>query len=697
LLAIHGAGNIGTSHRDSLRMHRQRAHNRPSSFQVQGGVDVLLPTAEEHSREDSADHVSPQPPHKNPVNGQHASSKRENERSSVASQHSRRSRKSEAGGTPSGSGKLRKPRPPSKSGEAELSVPRTRSKRQRLSKDGQLGNSSDLNEAQTKLDDVVQESKAKEGKLRQLLSFKPLLAEGSKKIQQASSHSSQATATLVASGTVQRFSRRIAGSEPVQKPIATALSRRVASRSLNLPTRGKARISKFHNPKDPMISVSSVEDLASLAALAHVIKNEDVAPSTLSLEKVAPTPGRISSPAAASPAGILRAGHFDTKLWSERNVTSGSPTRSAQPLRNVCVRSAKQNSASVSTSASSKVVEKSPFHQLSKQSLRPLNRTVKTAADHQSLVKGLNSPRPSVKALAARFNSGMVSQSETIKTPPGKLDFKGRARFTTSNDGLLASYTTNTPSPARSHKTPLTEKTAEAASSVIDGHLISTSLRTSPAKDALLGTDMSTERGSEVVQDSNPLKPITDLMIRGTPLPPTTTQENVIRTLDGHDSFESGFTEVKTRSSLSSLFMLYGSPSVAEQNVTKPNVHDDDTELLAAQDDYPMMSPVHSSGDTNATIAMVDPERGNTSSSSSANNISVEEASDADAYWEHATSLLVRKQILDMHKQLMENDEEIRHLKQQLSAQEPIEVDSLRKQLRSRLRYSQTDLQNLVP
>ena len=690
LLAIHGAADIGTSHRDSLRLHHHRDHNRNHSFQTLTGVDILSPTREEHSKEEFGENLYNGTAHDTSTNSNITKARKENERSSISSRYSQRSIKSEPGATPSGSGKLRKPRPPQNSNEIKLSVPRTRSKRQDIPQVSDLKMPlRPVNQAQARMDDVVQETRTKEGKLKQLFTFKPVSFNES---QKQSSHPAAAVGT---NGTIERVSRRIADSEPIQKPISTRMSRRAASRSLNLPSQNTTKVIPVHGSWNPLTSITSAEDLASLAALARVIKNEDVAPLPLSLTMVASSAGRSSSPVAASPAGILRGGHFDTKQWSERSLTARSPTRDT--FGHASIRSVNQNSTSISTTVSSNLAKRISVHQISTQSESTPKRF-----PEESPVKSLNSPRPSVKALAARFNSGFVTQKESSKTSPGKLDMRGRSVFTSSNDGLLASYTTNTPSPTRSLKSTKAEKILDPTQQVLEGRLVSASLRTSPAKDALLGKDMSIERDTDVLQDhlypteaitrelSNPLKHITDLIMRGSPLPPTTTQENVIRTLDGHDSVSSGASRLGSSSSLSSLLKLYEAQPEGEQDMSFLAVNSEDSILHVPDNTLASETESLSIDQAHEIILESDHVQADTPTGAPQMFSASEVRHSLGLPYITPTSSVLRTQIRGLQKQLVKRNAEIEDLKRLLNARSDLEAGTVNKQLREARREAKT-------
>lgn len=699
-----GDENLMQEVQDNLKARKQRSRKRPPSLQMlTGSLSILSPTTEERSKEDFVDLPQSNATQQSTSETSLTPKRKGNDKGSMSSQHSKKSRKQESCGTPS-SGKLRKPRPSEDSNETQLSPMKSRSKRLKG-----LPSTKSKSRSQDSLLDSLESNRtlkidAGGGKQKVFPSYiQPAFSSASKLFQPLSTLIPRKD-TQIPEGAVIRQIRRIADSEPVQKSqqtLTVEFSSRVISKSLNLP---RLTDRNFHNnlcSKDPLNSVSKEEDILSLHSLARVIRSEDSRFISKNIDSLTRSPPRTASSAAASPAGILRGGHFNSRRWEEENPQEDKQLTDLTSTANMELAGESLISFSMVQHPRSGPLTSS--HELTVKDERPLSEIQKRMTNTPSPVKRFNSPAQSVKALAARFDSGQFTTvfESPRKVLPTRLGLKDSSPSIAQPDGLLAHYTVNTPSPTRSQMSLQSERTLISNRNPFQVRSDSETV-VNPSKIAArinhYDVDNSNEEGGNIASSiessspvnlfhqklSNPITPITDSCARRTPIPPYITQENAARTFDGHRSHES----------IQNIPVHQASDSLISSRITSGGIshNHNEAEHLTALTGMDKSGDLSSSTDPkvirspHVRFAKVTfdstAEAGHEADPHFSQSTSTLDGSDAIKRPLSRSNSVLHTQIRDLQRQLGFKEDEFRQLRLQLDARSHLDIGTLSDQLR---------------
>lgn len=266
--------------------------------------------------------------------------------------------------------------------------------------------------------------------------------------------------------------RRISTSEPGLRPEMPIRHPLRPSKSTYADSADRISVQDWAAPRDPLARVSAAEDIASLAALAHVLEEE---PSETGVEV------RFATKEVATVQ----------KQIKEPDERRERPTRLSQRIIELGKVQGNENKPRPSTNTPKRckpgTTEGSNYGRFSKHTQSPKKRgpvqvsprsgspadvkhssllvaSVKTSSVEvqieNSQVPVNESPRISVKALAAKFNT---SDSRSLSAPspakplskPPLVDI--RAVSETPKEKIIAPYTTNPPSPTKSQKSGISE------------------------------------------------------------------------------------------------------------------------------------------------------------------------------------------------------------------------------------------------
>ncbi|KUJ21994.1 uncharacterized protein LY89DRAFT_778337 [Mollisia scopiformis] len=279
-------------------------------------------------------------------------------------------------------------------------------------------------------------------------------------------------------------SRRVGGSEPGSHPIGhslTAPGYRRVSRSLddNLRRRNKhLDLQRSHLSKDPLSRISHEEDLASLAALAKALDSADV---------------QAQSPDVSTGhgSGISLSVHQSGTIEYQSQVSDGpgsprktekSTTRESDEKSNQQRSSQHHNqdhdSLSFNKSATSKTysghvhegtnVGQTPRIQ-GDPARAPSNLDSRTVQFTPRKRTGSpRSPSSKISALVAKYNNGdsapvlPPSTPSPLKSTSKSIPREVSRKIEAPQDGLIAPYTINPPSPTRSQMSGKSEKTPQS-------------------------------------------------------------------------------------------------------------------------------------------------------------------------------------------------------------------------------------------
>lgn len=574
----------------------------------------------------------------------------ENERISLSSRHSRLSRKDNSSETPS---KLRKPRPPQNKQGLALSISKTRPSEAentplsirsvKTTKNQTLGSPEGTGSLQRHLSHLV----------------KPGLLNATSKLLQASGGSNLSREAHIPEGLVSRQIRRIAASEPTKNSISLGSPRRLLSKSLLLDSSGRVQKAKSDaRSKDPLNLVSEAEDMASLQALAQVLKSEDVNDFDDT-----PTRGRSSTefqPANTGDSGFKQ-GHGYLALISP-SVTPNSPTKKQWGKISSTFSIHGQTSSETKNSSYDTVIRSPP----------PFSTTPKHIISNNSPVKRFGSPGHNVKALAAKFNSAVTANvfESPTRISPIKLSVKNTSPSQLRRDNLVAEYTTNTPSPTRSQKSTLGEKTPQLTRKPL-GEVKPLTRPVNTRRKSITPKHSSNEISSSHSSTRQPFP--SETLLQNSVYKnfhPATNLDPFFnfRTFDGHDS--------------SHVSAIHGDLQGKQDfQALESNVK---TEATAAVDDAPLepaKSPhVHFASfdfNTDSEEVQVNSTLQDTTSRSSPPQPTTLSGTPVSR-----SSSVLHTKILGLQKQLAIKCEEVRQLRQQLDARATLDIGTLSEQLR---------------
>lgn len=341
---------------------------------------------------------------------------------------------------------------------------------------------------------------------------------------------------VVPEGTVSARIKRFAASEPGQIPSGLRVPdvRRLSKTTYGDTTRRNWANSQRFSTKDPLSSISHVEDEASLAALArameseetstkvhgspvekqhhskhhhskhqqdhcvsqaavaHTMQSEDNTTSKKDLASRISREEQLSSstePALAYPESSTGSGD----PYNVQNTSSSIPAATRSPTDPPAasfllhMATADNSRAPVCPILGSQMPSDDPGPRKPSPSKTP--RAHRSARSRPAI----RPRRSSVKALAAKFDK--TESPPTITSSPAKSLAKSTISNTQSNqsprkNSMVAQYTRNTPSPAKSHKSARSDKTpgsvptVQAERHLEFGYKLNVEPMSSPAKNA---------------------------------------------------------------------------------------------------------------------------------------------------------------------------------------------------------------------
>lgn len=609
-------------------------------------MNILSPTKERSREELGLEDSQPLPGNEVKAN------RSENERRSQSSRHSKISRKDNSSETPT---KLRKPRPPYNKQDPTLSISKTRPKE---AKDSPSTRSIKTINGQT--------LGSPEGAvfLQRNLShiIKPGLLNATSKLLQTSGGSKLSREAHIPEGLVSRQIRRIAASEPSKNSISLGSPRRLLSKSLLADSSGRIQRTRINaRSKDPLSWVSEAEDIASLRALAQVLKIEDA-------KDFDDTPTRGRSSLEFQPVDTT-----DSRFKNDHRYltsTSSSAVPNSPPKKQW-----DKISSAFSTHGHTSGGTKNSSYETVIRSPPPLSTTPKHIITSSSPVKRFGSPGHNVKALAAKFNTAVNTNmfESPTKISPIKSSVKNSSPSQLRRDNVVAEYTTNTPSPTRSQRSALGERTPQVSRKPL-GEVKPVSRPVNIRRKTLTPKHSSNEISSFQSSTIEPFpseKPMQSSVYKSSH--PITNLDPLFnfRTFDGHDS-----SQVSAAANHGDSEDKQGS-EVLESN-TK-------TQAVAAVNDAPLeptKSPhVHFASfdfNTGSERIHVDPARQHTTSSS----VSPHQTIAVPGTPVSRSSSVLHTKILDLQKQFNAKCEEVKQLRQQLDARAALDIGTLSEQLR---------------
>jgi hypothetical protein len=341
---------------------------------------------------------------------------------------------------------------------------------------------------------------------------------------------------------VSSHARRIAASEPGQRLTLPVRSHRTSKSTLDDSRRRSARAgaSQFGSSKDPLTRVSREEDIASLATLARALDVLDK--STEADVKL----GIADDSRSNNDSLVVHAPAYRQPIAAD--AQSGSQ---ASAIRHGPPNIHAPSSDSKKLPNSERIIpqerqEHGTVSSLGQKSITPNNKSTvnptspKTPQQRQvvSSTKGnYGPPRGNVKALAAKFNTADSPPSvpPAAKSPTKSLRMDTQSRFESPKDNLVAPYTTNPPSPTRSQKSGISDKTPRSVRNLmpVDRNSSRTAGST-PAKESSAVKVSGSDEHASPIKDSSLNKKSTPCRVLKSSLKDPTPLRPVPKSIEGN-------------------------------------------------------------------------------------------------------------------------------------------------------------------
>ena len=486
--------------------------------------------------------------------------------------------------------------------------------------------------------------------------------------------------------------RRIVASEPGNRLPLPVRSHRISKSTMEdfSRTDGMTGSSKLSNSKDPLTRVSHEEDLASLATLAQALDALDTSVEIDVKLGTCPTnthvpashPNQVSKSEHVTIAGIK--GHETTESLTQKSGTSNNKITS------------------------------NPTYSITSQQRQVVN----------SYKGKYDPPRGSVKALAAKFNTADSPPllPPLTNSPTKSLRLNAQSRFDSPKDSLVAPYTTNPPSPARSQKSVISDKTPRSVRSLAPDRNPNKQAPSIPFKVSDSAQELSpfmvsgSDKHASPIQDSSPCKNSSSHRILKSSLKDSTPLRSVPKPLEGNSQSLSS-TSVNCSNPYSVLLKPINKSDVAEmptlatsldlrpappKQVHIPSPMEIPTNMLDGPsgsgslgrvlprpDQPPVARHIQFSRPQSTTGVVKVADLPHSQSTSNDTALISGPVKAVTSPVPGRSNSMLHGQLQTLQRQLMSKEEEIRHLKQQLEMRGNLEIGTLNEQLREAKREIQ--------